>query len=178
MRPVRPAAYWSRTGFLRIRAVFRADAAICHSFSGDRELWAVAALRLAGFSAGIGDCARGGCSAGAGRLSRGAVFVLCRSCVIGMSCARSRPSYVPAEMFYARSRLLFAACAPNRTACGMFRSCSAVGRDRHSCVLESSVRLSGFLGSLRACAFFYGDPDGERRNAENGVGGEVQDAFA
>ena len=29
------------------------------------------------------------------------------------------------------SRLLFAACAPNRTACGMFRSCSAVGRDRH-----------------------------------------------
>ena len=47
--------------------------------------------------------------------------------------------------------------APNRTACGMFRSCSAVGRDRHSCVLESSVRLSGFLGSLRACAFFYGE---------------------
>ena len=40
------------------------------------------------------------------------------------------------------------------------------------------VRLSDFVGSLRACAFFYGDPDGERRNAENGVGGEVQDAFA
>ena len=40
---------------------------------------------------------------------------------------------------------------------------SAVGRDRHSCVLESSVRLSGFVGSLRACTFLYGDPDGERR---------------
>ena len=25
------------------------------------------------------------------------------------------------------------------------------------------VRLSDFVGSLRACAFFYGDPDGERR---------------
>ena len=57
----------------------------------------------------------------------------------------------------------------------MFRSCSAVGRDRHSCVLESSVRLSGFVGSLRACAFLYGDPDGERKgrgNAENGENGE------
>ena len=132
-----------------------------------------------------GLCARGSVCA-ARRLSRGAVFVLCRSCVIGMSCARSRPSYVPAEMFYARSRLLFAACAPNRTACGMFRSCSAVGRDRHSCVLESSVRLSGFVGSLRACTFLYGDPDGERRDGgtrrtegtENGVGGGAECVFA
>ena len=55
-------------------------------------------------------------------------------------------------------------------------SCVSIppGRDRHSCVLGSSVRLSGFVGSLRACAFFYGDPDRERkerRDAENGVGG-------
>ena len=34
--------------------------------------------------------------------------------------------------------------------------------------------LSGFVGSLRACAFLYGDPDGERRDAENGVGGEAK----
>ena len=47
----------------------------------------------------------------------------------------------------------------------MFRSCSAVGRDRHSCVLELSVRLSGFVGSLRACTFLYGDPDGGREDA-------------
>ena len=26
------------------------------------------------------------------------------------------------------------------------------------------VRLSDFVGSLRACAFLYGDPDGERRD--------------
>ena len=28
--------------------------------------------------------------------------------------------------------------------------------------------LSGFVGSLRACAFPYGDPDGERRDARDG----------
>ena len=53
--------------------------------------------------------------------------------------------------------------APNRTACGRLRSYSAVGRDRRSCVLKSMVRLSDFVGSLRACAFLYGDPDGERK---------------
>ena len=58
-------------------------------------------------------------------------------------------------------------------------SCVSIppGRDRHSCVLAVSVRLSAFVGSLRACAFLYGDPDGGRRDAEdagtgNGVGGE------
>ena len=86
------------------------------------------------------------------------------SCVpFGMSCVCSRPSCVPLEMSCVRSRLLFAACAPNRTACVMFRSYSAVGRDRHSCVLESLVRLSGFMSSLLACAFLCGYPDGERR---------------
>ena len=122
----------------RARRAFRMD--ICHSaltrrcvFASlyARELWAGAMLCLAGFSSGRGACARGGRSAGAGRLSRGAVFVLCRSCdSIGMSCVCSRPSYVPFGMSCVRSRLLFAACAPNRTACGMFRSYSAVGRDR------------------------------------------------
>ena len=49
------------------------------------------------------------------------------------------------------SRLLFAACAPNRTACDMFRSCSAVGRDRHSCVLKrrAVIRLCWFTSRLR-----------------------------
>ena len=61
------------------------------------------------------------------------------------------------------SRLLFAACAPNRTACDMFRSYSRVGRDRHSHVLGSSIWLSNFVSSLRDCAFLSGDPDGERR---------------
>ena len=62
-----------------------------------------------------------------------------------------RLSYVPIGMSYVRSRLLFAACAPNRTACDMFRSCSAVGRDRHSCVLGCRVviRLCWFTSGLR-----------------------------
>ena len=37
------------------------------------------------------------------------------------------------------------------------------------------VRLSNLAGSLRVCAFLYGDPDGERKgrgNAENGGNGE------
>ena len=52
--------------------------------------------------------------------------------------------------------------APNRTACDMFRSYSAVGRDRHSCVLVALVRLSTLAGSLRVCSFICGDPDGGR----------------
>ena len=31
-----------------------------------------------------------------------------------------------------------------------------------------AVRLSDLAGSLRACAFLYGDPDGERRDARDG----------
>ena len=52
--------------------------------------------------------------------------------------------------------------APNRTACDMFRSYSAVGRDRHSCVLAALVRISTLAGSLRVCSFICGDPDGGR----------------
>ena len=44
------------------------------------------------------------------------------------------------------------------------------GRDRLS-AFSNVVRLSGMFGSLLACAFLYGDPDGERRDAGNGVGG-------
>ena len=116
----------------------------------------------AGYSPGTGlSCARG-CAAG-------------RCSAIGLSCVR----FVPGVRSYRNvlRSITPAVCriAPNRTACDMFRSYSAVGRDRHSCVLELSVRLSGFVGSLRACAFLYGDPDGERKgrgNAENGGNGE------
>ena len=34
------------------------------------------------------------------------------------------------------------------------------GRDRHSRVLDAPVRLSALVGSLRACTFLCGDPDG------------------
>ena len=45
------------------------------------------------------------------------------------------------------------------------------GRDRHSCVLVVLVRLSGTSGSLRACAFLYGDLDELPGDAENGERG-------
>ena len=75
-------------------------------------MWAGERLRLAGCSSGRSVCARGGWSARRGWFRCG-VYV----------------------------RITPAVCriAPNRTACGMFRSCSAVGRDRHSCVLRCRV---------------------------------------
>ena len=68
--------------------------------------------------------------------------------------------------------------APNRTACDILRFCSA-GRDRHLCVLAVLVWLSDIAGSLRVCAFLYGDLDGVTGDAgergygirENGVRG-------
>ena len=180
MRPVRPAAYWSRTGFLRIRAVFRADAAICHSFSGDRELWAVAALRLAGFSAGRGDCARGGRSARRGGSRAG----LCSSCAgraILSECrvfVRAHHAFLSECRVFVRAHhaflsecrvfvcahhaflsecpafdhaVLFAAYAPNRTACGMLRSYSAGSRSPfvRSRIASAIIEGGWFTSGLR-----------------------------
>ena len=82
---------------------------------------------------------------------------------------------VPVAALFLGSRLLFVLRQTGRLAI-----CSVPippGRDRHSCVLAVSVRLSAFVGSLRVWPFLYGDPDGGRRDAEdagtgNGVGGE------
>ena len=61
-----------------------------------------------------GFCARGSVCA-ARRLSRGAVFVLCRSCdSIGMSCVCSRPSCVPLGMSCVCSR---PSCVPFGMSC-------------------------------------------------------------
>ena len=103
-------------------------------------------LRLAGFSSGRGDCARGGLVCGAKQVCCG-VFRSDhdrRAFLLECLAFDSRLPCVPVGMFFLRLRLVFAACASNRTACDMLRSYSAVGRDRHSCVLESPVRLSVF----------------------------------
>ena len=65
-------------------------------------------------------------------------------------------------MFCVRFTPAVCRIAPNRTACDILRSYSAVGRDRHSCVLAALVRLSTLAGSLRVCSFICGDPDGGR----------------
>ena len=80
-----------------------------------------------------------------------------------MFCARFMPALRSCWNVLHSSTPAVCRIAPNRTACGRLRSYSAVGRDRRSCVLKSMVRLSDFVGSLRACAFLYGDPDGERK---------------
>ena len=175
------AAAEAREGIIRAGggAMFRADAKRRCFASWDGELRAGAALRLAGFSSGWRDCARGGCSAERCGSRAGAVFVLLRSCgSIGMSCARSRPSYVPIGMSYARSRLLFAALRQTER----LAICSVPVPPWVGIAIRAfsmAVRLSDLVGSFRACAFLYGDPDGvtkRRRNAgdaENGVGGAV-----
>ena len=51
-------------------------------------------------------------------------------------------------------------------------SCVSIPRGSGSPLVRSHdfVRLSDLISSLRACAFLYGDSDGEREDAENGVG--------
>ena len=121
---------------------------------------------MAGCSSGWRDCARGGCSAERCGSRAGAVFVLCRSCSsIGMFYVRLMPvmrscwnvvcSFAPIIRSYrdVLCSITPAVCriAPNRTACDMLRSYSAVGRDRHSCVLGCRVviRLCWFTSGLR-----------------------------
>ena len=69
------------------------------------------------------------------------------------------------------SRLLFVSRQTGRLAI----ACVPIppGRDRHSCVLAVLVRLSAFVGSLRACTFLCGDLDGVPRTlgTENGERG-------
>ena len=122
-------------------------------------------------------------------------FVSCLSYVsLEMSCVRFYPnvlrSFCACHTFLSEclafgSRLLFAACAPNRTACGMFRSCSAVGRDRHSCVLgcRAVIGLGWFTSGLYVSLWRSRRRTkemrkrAERRDAENGVGGEAEERF-
>ena len=224
----------------------------------DGELWAGGMLRPAGFSAGRGACARGGCSARR-------CFALARRNDIPLyrivNCAAARllclPDIVPAQGYRARGAVrrgdvvlsvCFAfgscrACVPlemsrvrfapvirssRNVLCSItpgVRSCWNVLRSvhaghtflsvclafDHACCLppvrqtgrlagcfvpvppwvviairafSDVVRLSNLAGSLRVCAFLYGDPDRERRRRRerggrgNGIGGAAECAFA
>ena len=67
----------------------------------------------------------------------------------------------------------------------MFRSCSAVGRDRHSCVLECSDDYPALWVHFGRVRFFMAIPTenegtgerGERRDTENRVGGAAEERF-
>ena len=132
-------------------------------------------LRLAGFSSGRGDCARGGCSAGDAVRARG--------------CVRSMPVvrfYWDVLAFVRACHTFLSGCLMFDHACCLPHSAKQDGlryvpflfrRGSRSPFVRSrvAVRLSNLAGSLRVCAFLYGDPDGERKgrgNAENGGNGE------
>ena len=145
---------------------------------------------MAGYSAGTGVCARGGRAAkrcGSVETVRhlsapddtvlfGAVCHRLCHCLRfwrGVLPSVRARRYGSVDVFYPRFTPAVCRIAPNRTACDMFRSYSAVGRDRHSCVLAALVRLSTLAGSLRVCSFICGDPDGvtgDTRNGERGTG--------
>ena len=120
-----------------------------------------------------------------------------RSCgSIGLFCARSRRSCVPVEMscvrlmsvvrFYWDVLAFVRACHTFLSGCLMFdhACCLPPVRQTERLAICSvpvppwvgiAIRafsdvawLSNLAGSLRACAFLYGDPDGERRDARDG----------
>ena len=78
------------------------------------------------------------------------------SCLICGSIAVSYVRFTPAIRFYwevlrSAHACLFSFVRKRETACDMFRSCSAVGRDRHSCVLgcRAVIELGWFTSGLR-----------------------------
>ena len=78
------------------------------------------------------------------------------SCLICGSIAVSYVRFTPAIRFYwevlrSAHACLFSFVRKRETACDMFRSCSAVGRDRHSCVLgcRAVIGLGWFTSGLR-----------------------------
>ena len=67
---------------------------------------------------------------------------------------------------------LFSFVRKKETACGILRSCSAGSRSPFV-RSRGALRLSAFVGSLRVCAFLYGDLDGlpgTRGTRERGYG--------
>ena len=56
----------------------------------------------------------------------------------------------------------------------MLRSCSAVGRDRRSCVLGLPCGYRTWLVHFGLVRFFMAIPTENERDAENGVGGEAK----
>ncbi len=182
----RPALRLCRGGLPSVR-VRRcgSGAAICPRFAPGV---AVLARRSAlGLRPALHLCRGGLASVCARRCGSGAA--VCHRCAPGVAVLSRRFSFGlrPALRFWRGGchRFTPAVCrmAPNRTACDILRFCSA-GRDRRLCVLAVLVWLSDIAGSLRVCAFLYGDLDGvtgstrnERRGYE-GTGMAAQRLYA
>ena len=113
-------------------------------------------------------------------------FGLRRSYVsVDMSCVCSRRSYVSVDMSCVCSRLSFASvdmsCVCSRLLFDAQRQTERLAKCSVPIppwvgiaisAFSMAVRLSDLVDSLRACAFLYGDPDGERRRRGNAGDGE------
>ncbi len=159
-------------------------------------------LRLAGFSSGTGVCARGGCPArpcvslAASRarhrpalrfscsvlpsassslafLSRRFAFGIARPCVpVAALCVRHRPALRSCRGVLRSITPAVCRLAPNRTACGILRSCSAGSRSPivRSRDVGAVICLCGFTSGLavslwrsrRGCQRTRGTENGER----------------
>ena len=142
-------------------------------------------LRLAGFSSGTGVGARGG-------WRRGDVFLLrrrrgfparrvlrpitpaVRFCWSVLRSVHTHHTFLLGGLAFVHachtflleclafgSRLSLFLCQEKRDGLRYLAFLFRAGRDRLS-AFSDVLRLSGLFGSLRDCAFLYGDPDGER----------------
>ena len=85
--------------------------------------------------------------------------VVCGACgSVGMSCVRFTPGIRSCWSVLRSITPAVCRIAPNRTACGMLRSYSAVGRDRHSCVLKSPCGYRTWLVYFGIVRFFRAIP--------------------
>ena len=85
----------------------------------------------------------------------------CRAFLLERFAFGSRPPYVSIGRSCVRSRLSLFLCQEKRDG---LRDVAFLSRRVGIALVRSHdfVRLSDLFGSLWACAFFYGDPDGER----------------
>ena len=179
----------------RRRAAVIADAAACGAVSWDSESRAGEMLQPAGYRpagawvrAGAGLRGAGG-SVGMSCVRFALVLrfwrgVLCSSCACHTFLLECLLRLIYACRAALSECLVFdhACCLPHERQTGRLAICSVPIPPWVVIAIRAfsmAVRLSDLVGSFRACAFLYGDPDGvtkRRRNAgdaENGVGGAV-----
>ena len=147
----------------------------------DRESRAGERLRLAGFSSGRGDCARGGCSAGGcGSCAGLRSFYAGRAFLLGcLVLVRAHHTFLP-KCFM----LDHACCLPHERQTGRLAICSVpvppwvVIAIRAFSGCRAVIGLGWFTSGL--CVSLWRSRQGTKRrgNAENGVGGAAECAFA
>ena len=142
-----------------------------------------------GFRFGGSFCMRKQCACIRGGAVGHSVCACCLCVPVGLACsfamsgcgAGLRGDAALLSRFVLGSRLSFFLYQEKRDGLRCLAFLFRAGRDRHSCVLAVLAQLSGLAGSLRVCAFLYGDPDGlpgTRDYEETGLAARPLCAFA